>query len=123
MKRIAIFLLFLTHFLFISFAFASPQIINGLNYLTSTQNPDGSWGNEISSTDILPATVTVIETFQVLNQTGISNYSNALLWLQSQGLNTTDYLSERIHALSVAGTDLNLLISHLDEIYTGAWGV
>ncbi len=24
----------------------SPEVTNGLNYLTTTQNPDGSWGEE-----------------------------------------------------------------------------
>lgn len=100
----------------------SPQITNGMNYLLATQNPDGSWGGDASSVDILPATVSVIETLQVLNQTGTQNYSNAVLWLQNQTLETTDYLSERIHALAVAGTDRDLLLSYLDEIYTGAWG-
>ena len=44
------------------------------------------------------------------------------LWLQTQGLDTTDYLSGRIHALSVAGADNTLLISYIDETYTNAWG-
>ncbi len=99
----------------------SPEITSGLNYLTSVQNADGSWGNEITDTEIFSSTVSVIEALQVLNQTGTSNYSNALTWLQSQGLEITDYLSERIHALSVSGTDDDLLLSYLDDL-TGAWG-
>jgi prenyltransferase beta subunit len=98
----------------------SPAIANGLSYLTSNQNPDGSWGNDLTNTEHLPSTVSVIETLQVLNQTGTSNYINAVAWLQSQGLDLSDYLSERIHALSVAGTDQDLLISYLDDM-TGAW--
>lgn len=99
----------------------SPQITSGLNYLTSTQNPDGSWGDDLSTTEILPATVSVIETLQVLNQTSTSSYSKAVSWLHTQGLETTDDLSERIHALSVAGTDIVFLISYLDELIY-AWG-
>jgi len=123
MKRGIIFFICFIQIIFISSAFAqSTQITNSLNYLISTQNPDGSWGTDISGIEILPSTVSVLETLQVLNQNNTSNYTNALLWLQLQGLETTDYLSERIHALSVAGTDEDLLISYVDEIYTGAWG-
>jgi large repetitive protein len=120
MKKLTPFL-FLFYFLIISSVSAQTSAItNGLNYLTSTQNQDGSWGGDTSGTDILPSTVSVIETLQVLNQTNNSNYSNALSWLQLQGLDTTDYLSERIHALAVSGTDNALLISYLDNM-TGAW--
>jgi len=120
MKK-AILFLFLFQFLFaFSISAQTIEITNGLSYLTSTQNPDGSWGNDITDTELLPSTVSVIETLQILNQTGTSNYSNALIWLQLQGLETTDYLSERIHALSVSGTDQDLLISYLDDM-TGAW--
>ncbi len=102
-------------------AFAqTPEITNGLVYLTSTQNLDGSWDSD--TTDVLPATVAAIEAMQILGETSSQNYADAILWLQSQTLDTTDYLSERIHALSDAGTDLDVVISYFDGIYTGAWG-
>jgi squalene cyclase len=47
-------------------------ITNGLNYLTSTQNPDGSWGDGATVTEILPATVSVMETLQVLERRSLS---------------------------------------------------
>jgi len=90
-----------------------PEITNGLNYLTSTQNPDGSWGDGVSHNKILSSTVTVMETFQILNQTETINYDNAITWLQNRPLVTTDYLSERIYALSFGGTDILLLFSYL----------
>jgi prenyltransferase beta subunit len=122
MKRAIIFLLSLAQLIFISSVFAqTSQINNGLNYLTSTQNSDGSWGDDTTNAEILPSTVSVIETFQFLDQTGTANYTNAVSWLQSQPLDTTDYLSERIHALTVAGTDSDLLVSYLDELVY-AWG-
>ncbi|MFZ3136226.1 MAG: prenyltransferase/squalene oxidase repeat-containing protein [Thermodesulfovibrionales bacterium] len=121
MKK-AILVLFLFHYLFISSVFAqTPEITNGLNYLTSTQNPDGSWGSESTTTEILPSTVSVIEALQTFNQTGTYNYTNAVSWLQVEGLDTTDYLSERIHAISVAGSDSDLLLAYLDELIY-AWG-
>ena len=122
MRRGAILLIFLIQFMFASFAFAgTPAMTNGLNYLTSTQNSDGSWGNDGSNADVLPATTAAIETLQVLNQTGASQYPTALSWLQSQDLETTDYLSERIHALSVSGVDSDLLLTYIDQL-SKAWG-
>jgi len=99
----------------------TPEITNGLNYLTSTQSPDGSWGNETSSTGTVPSTVAVIETLQELSETGSSNYSDATTWLSNQALETTDNLSQRIHALSDGGTDLDTVIAYLDDL-TSAWG-
>ncbi len=123
MKRITAFLFIPLLLLFISAAFAqSPEITNGLNYLTSTQNPDGSWGDAGSNTGGLPATVSVLEAMQALGEVSSPNYVNAILWLQNQDLDTTDYLSERIHALSVANADQTILLSYLDELITGAWG-
>jgi prenyltransferase beta subunit/protocatechuate 3,4-dioxygenase beta subunit len=119
-KRIMSLLIILSVIIFCPVANATPEITNGLSYLISTQNPDGSWGSDITDSEILPSTVSVIETLQRLNQTNTSNYSNAIIWLQLQGLETTDYLSERIHALSVSGTDQVLLISYVDDM-TGAW--
>jgi subtilase family serine protease len=100
----------------------SPEVTNGLTYLTSTQNPDGSWGDAASNTGVLPATVSVLEAMQALGETSSPNYTNAISWLQSQNLETTDYLSERIHTLSVSGTDQDTLLLYLDELITGAWG-
>jgi len=121
-KTSAIIFCLLQLLLFVTSASAlSPEITNGLNYLTSIQNPDGSWGSEITDTESLPSTVSVIETLQILDQTALSNYSNALSWLQSQGIDTSDFLSKRIHALSVPGTDDDLLLSYLDALIY-AWG-
>jgi large repetitive protein len=123
MKKTAIiFFSLLQLVLFVPSASAlTPEISNGLNYLTSIQNTDGSWGSEITDTEALPSTASVIETLQILNQTGGTNYTTAVSWLQAQGLDTTDYLSERICVLSIAGTDDDLLLEYLDE-FLSAWG-
>jgi hypothetical protein len=98
MMKKAILFLFLFQFLIISSVSAQPpEITNGLSYLTFIQNPDGSWGSEITGTETIPSTVSVMESFKTLNQTGTSSYTNAITWLQLQGIDTTDYLSERIH--------------------------
>ncbi len=120
--RKKVILFFLLQLIVVPTAFAqTPEITNGLSYLTSSQNPDGSWGDDTSSTEPLPATTSVIETLQILNETSSQNYTDAVSWLQNQTLETTDYLSQRIHALSDTGTDKDVLVSYLDDL-TGAWG-
>ena len=53
MKRTAVFLVLIIQFIFVPNIFAHPpEIANGINYLSTTQNPDGSWGSDTSSTDI-----------------------------------------------------------------------
>ncbi len=123
MRKFLLILLFITFIIIFNIAFAqTPEITNGLNYLYSTQNPDGSWGDETSNTEPLPATTEVIETLQTLNEPSSQSYTDAVLWLQNQSINTTGHLSKRIHALSDGGTDIDVLISYLDSIYTDAWG-
>jgi subtilase family serine protease len=122
MKRTAVFLAVLIQFIFIPNIFAHPpEITNGINYLSTIQNPDGSWGSDTSSTDILPATASVINTLNTLDETYTTGYADAISWLENQPLETTDYLAERIHALSVAGTDSDVLLSYLDDL-SYAWG-
>ncbi len=123
MKKAVACLLFIILLLGNTTTFAQDQeIINGLNYLISTQNPDGSWGGAPSSSEVLPSTVTVIETMLELGESSSQNYFDSVSWLENQNLYTTDYLSARIHALSVAGTDEATLLTYLDTIYTDAWG-
>ena len=80
--RIRILLLMVALIVLLLYSPALPQqMTKGLNYLTTVQNLDGSWGNDASNTDPLPATFAVIETLQALNQTGTSIYANAISWL------------------------------------------
>lgn len=109
-------------FLFATAALAqTPQITNGLTYLSSTQSPDGSWGVAETNTDNLPTTCAALEALRSLGQTSSPAYYNAVLWLQSQELETTDYYSERIRALASAETDIDSVLSYLDELLY-AWG-
>ncbi len=71
----------------------STTITNGLSWLGTQQKSDGSLGNLTSTTDITHTTITVIDTLQVLSQTNTTLYDNAVSWLQSQSISTTDYLS------------------------------
>lgn len=122
MSKKGIFLSVVFLFLLFSASFSygqSQQITNGLNYLASTQNPDGSWPGTVKR-GALPTTVDVLETLSLLGQGNTTAYTNAISWLQSQALETAEQLSERISALSVAGTDNVLLMSYLDPD-TSAW--
>ena len=99
------------------------QIENGLNYLLATQNPDGSW-NGLVNKGMLPTTVAVIETLSALGQSNSPNYTNAVSWMQAQqnqDMTSSDYLSERIHALGFSGADDEMLLAYVD-VFTGAWG-
>ena len=122
MKRTVVFCLLAIILIIVSNTYAQTAgISNGLLYLITTQNPDGSWGDDTTGAQTLPSTTSVVETMNALDETSTQNYIDAVSWLQSQTLDTTDYLSERIHALSAAGTDQDVLMSYLDEIYTEAW--
>ena len=113
-KRIIFFVcMFLLTWPLSSFAQRS-SITQGLNYLNTTQNSDGSLGNITSTTDITRTTIAVLDTLQALSQTNTTLYSNAISWLQSQSISTTDYLSERMFTLSSGGSDESLLISYID---------
>jgi subtilase family serine protease/prenyltransferase beta subunit len=119
MRKRIVFIAVLLQMLLASFIFAeTTQITNGLNYLTSTQNADGSWtaGDESAI-----ATAEAIETLKLLNQTGTINYANALSWLQNQSLESTNHIAERIYSLAAGGTDSTALVSYMDELAL-AWG-
>jgi squalene cyclase len=122
MKRTAVFLAVLIQFIFVPNIFAHPpEITNGINYLSTIQNPDGSWGSDTSSADVLPATVSVLEALNTLGETDTLAYSNAVSWLETQSLETTDYLAQRIAALSSSGTDSDVLLSYIDDL-DYVWG-
>ncbi|MBI3358204.1 MAG: hypothetical protein HY037_01235, partial [Nitrospirae bacterium] len=67
-----------------------PSIDNGLSYLRTTQNPDGSWGGTSTSLNtILQTTATAGRTFQILGVTD-ATLTNALNFLSAQTPNTVD---------------------------------
>jgi subtilase family serine protease len=123
MKRATVCLVLIIQLMLIADSFGQhpPEITNGLDYLSAIQNADGSWGGDNSLTDILPATVSVIDVLKVLDETGTTGYADAVSWLGSQTLETTDHLSRRIGALLVPGTDIDTLFSYMDESTYG-WG-
>ena len=70
MRKTAILFCLILHFVCSSSLFAQePPETDGLNYLTATQSPDGSWGNEATGKEILPSTIATIVALKALNQT------------------------------------------------------
>jgi subtilase family serine protease/prenyltransferase beta subunit len=125
MKRLTAFL-FLFHFLVLSSVFAqNPEITNGLSYIASTQNPDGSWGGTDTSinTDFY-STGVIINTLKILEQNNTQIYINGVQWLNSYLIDNAGYIAWRILALSGENidlfTDLNLLLQWQYE--DGGWG-
>jgi len=120
-KRIIFFVCMLSLTFPISVFGQSSSLTQGLNYLNTAQNSDGSIGNITSTTDITRTTIAVVGTLQALSQTNTTLYSNAVSWLQSQSISTTDYLSERMFTLLTGGSDERLLVSYIDPT-SGVWG-
>jgi hypothetical protein len=108
--------------IFAAIAQAQPsQIQSGLSYLTSSQNPYGTWGDNSSINETTAVTVAVTEALKILNQTAGSTYTNAAGWLQSQSPVSIDYQAQRIHALGLTDSSINALIPLLDQLQH-AWG-
>ena len=99
----------------------SSTITNGLSWLGTQQNVDNSIGNITSTTDSTRTTIAVIDTLQALSQTNTTLYNNAVSWLQSQYISTTDYLAERMFTLLSGGSDEGLLVSYIDNASV-VWG-
>ncbi len=96
-----------------------PQISTGLSYLSSTQNPDGTWQTVTAQVETTAATVSVLETLKLLNQTAGTPYTTGVSWLQAQSPLSVDYIAERLHALGLS--DVNALIPSVDSS-KGGWG-
>jgi prenyltransferase beta subunit len=101
--------------------YAQTSIDNGLSYLHSTQFPDGSWGGTASSTtDIIPATETIVETLRLLESAPSSQQLLGRSYLSSQTLFETDYIARRILALvgapSFVALDQTTLLSFQNKV-------
>ncbi|MBI5746888.1 MAG: terpene cyclase/mutase family protein [Nitrospirae bacterium] len=90
------------------------SIDNGLFYLYSNQNQDGSWGGTATSLNIpLQTTATTAKTLQLMGVTDIS-LNNALGFLSAQTPNSVDDLSLKIETLTPTGAaDVTTLVSSI----------
>ena len=87
----------------------SPSITNGLSWLMSTQNSDGSFG--ITETTILDTT-NVLDTLRLLQPTSTS-YLTGVTWLSSQSVTSTDFLARQIISLSSVGVGITSDLTNL----------
>ena len=113
-------LLFLTFILSASSFADSTSINNGLAWLTSVQNSDGSFG--ITETSILDTT-NVLDTLKFLQPTS-TTYLTGVTWLSSQTVTSTDFLARQIISLSSAGAGITSDLMNLstNENTDNGWG-
>lgn len=86
------------------------SVDDGLSYLYSLQNTDGSWGD--NSLNKFVYTSEVLRTLQILNEKGV-NYINGLQWTQSQFPENVDFLSRKLSILEDEGSNSKELINKI----------
>src|SRR2546422_11467893 len=93
----------------------SSPLANGVSYLKSTQNADGSWGGTSTSLNhSLPTTAAALEALRALETSASTNQTNAIQFLSAQAVDVNPFLAARINALAGAAnttTDLNALLA------------
>lgn len=98
----------------------SPNINTGLEWLSNSQNADGSWGS-YTGLSVLDTTI-VLDTLRYLS---INNpaYTNGLAWLSNQSPLLTDFLAKKVKTLYMAGIDVSADLSALlNKGAGGLWG-
>lgn len=98
----------------------SPIVSNGLNWLFSSQNTDGSFGLVVPVRD----TTQVIDTLKYLNFVG-ADYQEAINWADKATPSNNDYLARKIYSLVLSGSDVSDLIIGLisSQATDGGWGL
>ena len=104
----------------------SPEITNGLTYLQSTQNTDGSWGGTTTSLNgEFPTTAVVVQALKQLESTPSTNQLNGIQFLKDQSIEVTPFLAARILALAETREDITSDVNALLAIqndFDGGWG-
>ncbi len=100
-------------------------ITSGIDYLKTTQNPDGSWGGAPTSINgIFPTTAAALKSLRALEPSTSTNQTNAIQFLTTQPIEEHPFLAARIVALTGAGgditADLNTLLARQNP--DGGWG-
>jgi squalene cyclase len=107
---------------FASLSYAgTPQISNGLSWLTSAQTTTGNWP-EVDTTEYY-STAAALDAVYALEPLSPA-YTTGFQWMSGQMVSPTDYLSHRIIALKRAGSDVS---SELESLLlyrnsNGGWG-
>ena len=123
-KKISLLLLTLYFFYFlmsISLFSQEISITNGVQWLKSTQNPDGSWSTP--PTDFTD-TCEVTNTLHYLGLIDVI-YSAAINWISGKTSVNTDELSRKIEVFANSGIDVTELVVQLVSYQNsdGGWGV
>lgn len=98
-----------------------PEISTGLGYLASAQNADGTWSIDSSMVETTAATVTVLDSLKLLNQSTGGQYSAGISWLQEQSPQSVAYTADRIRILNLGAGSVDFLMN-AREALKGAWG-
>ena len=115
------FILFFLAIIFTTSSFAdTTAITNGLSWLTTNQNSDGSFG--ITETTILDTT-NVLDTLKLLQSTN-ATYVSSVTWLSSQNVTSTGFVTRQIISLSSAGVGITADLTNLivNENTDNGWG-
>src|SRR6266550_4527561 len=77
---------------------------NGISYLISTQNADGSWGGTATSLHgVFPTTTAALEALRAIEAITSTNQTNAVAFLSLQNVSETPFLAARVVALNGGG--------------------
>ncbi len=98
-----------------------PNIEDGINWLVSNQQLDGSWTDDANTIERdTSQAVRVLKDFAVAQQ----NYQSGLAWLAGVVPDNADYLAKKIETLAVSGQDVLALVQQLLAIQNsdGGWG-
>ena len=115
------FILFFLAIIFTTSSFAdTTAITNGLSWLTTNQNSDGSFG--ITETTILDTT-NVLDTLKLLQSTN-ATYVSSVTWLSSQNVTSTGFVTRQIISLSSVGVGITSDLTNLlgIENIDNGWG-
>jgi len=122
MKKILIFLFIILASIGTAFATIQDNIDNGIAWLRSSQNADGSFGN--NSELVFRDTSEALTTLGLLNR-GSIEYQTGLQWISASKANNLDYISRKIFLLGNEGIDasvgVNILIEN--QQLNGGWGI
>jgi hypothetical protein len=92
----------------------SARAASGLDYLSTQQNPDGSFGNTATSLATpVQSTAEVLRAYQALGQQTQPAYTPALGYLNSDIEANTEFLARKIIVNAKAGNDVTALVNAL----------
>jgi Tol biopolymer transport system component/subtilase family serine protease/flagellar hook assembly protein FlgD len=98
-----------------------PSVEDGLKWLMSAQQPDGSWMDspQTRMRDTSEALSALIN-----HDSALENFGNGLQWLAGSESGNSDYLSRKTGALASAGRDVSGIISEIIACRNpdGGWG-